>query len=510
MAGPTGVNARTSDGVFPSLGSIQSASYLKVGSVVKNYQDKLDYFISETDEGSNIQISGTTPQLYANPEVTIPGTGETNTASNIGDGDGLFAQKVASDLQFYSQRSDFGLECNLIDNTYHQGLNPFIADNIGSFSGAMRFSRASTELGVNRSGVIEEVGADLPFYGKDGLSCYESYINLILKNQELKDSYWSKNNTLVTSSLIPDPSLGNGFFEVENTSTSFGFIFKNTAVPATELIASSSCYFKDVDSGFCGVRIALLGGTPIFGSVTYNFETGELSSSGSVSGYVEKLNNGIVRVFCYARNDGTNTNFDFRFYPCDPSGANAVSPGDSVLMWLPCGTYQSSFYYPPIKTDSSQVAVAGSSVAIKGIGNLPCQNGDFMFSFVVAIPDDNTTRDIFISNTGSSEIFLRKRGDSGKLQFVISDTSTQTSLSSDIDTQLHRVIVSYRSGELKLFIDGLVSDAASGVKYVTDASEDILIGDMLNSEIKIEKWLIGSSYTDQQIQDLGGPENAII
>lgn len=505
----TGIPRNQNDGVYDTYGSAQGDKLsLREGHII--YVRSASLYAEVVTTVTPYPITGSNPALYIQPQNTTPGTGETNTGSNIGLGEGVFAQKSGTDLQFYSQVSQFGLESRLIDDTYYRGLNPFVADNSGSFVGDMAFSRASEEYGPNRSGVVISSAVDVPLYGKGGLWCFDSYTHLLTKNQDLTDASWSSNNVSVSSSSEPDPELGSGFFEVKNTTASPGYLRKVIAISAAEKKPSASCYFKDNGSGFCGIRLSITGGNTSLGTVTYDFTSSLISTVGNVSGIVEKLTNGVVRLFCYIENDGTNTSADVRFYSSDPSGSNPVTVGDSSLLWLPCFTDENSAVYPPAKTDTTQIIVASSSSSIIGNGNLPNQNEDFMFIITTSFPDDGVNRTAIRNGVSSKGIYLRRR-DSGSIECRLGDGVSFSNLAkTGVDENIHRFTILYRGGEFKMFIDGVLEASSSGVDHLTDVTDLIRFGEQLNSHIKIEKWLIGSTYTDQQISDLGGPENAIL
>jgi len=55
------------NGVFSTVGDLQVASWIRNGSVVSVRSSKLDYYVEETQAAGGLPITGTSPQLYANP-----------------------------------------------------------------------------------------------------------------------------------------------------------------------------------------------------------------------------------------------------------------------------------------------------------------------------------------------------------------------------------------------------------------------------------------------------------
>lgn len=87
-----------------------------VGSGAELYKNKVGEtlnFRSIISSDASVGITESTNEI----DLTVSGSGEVNTASNLGAGQGLFKQKAAEDLEFYSlTSSDSSVDIDLITN----------------------------------------------------------------------------------------------------------------------------------------------------------------------------------------------------------------------------------------------------------------------------------------------------------------------------------------------------------------------------------------------------------
>jgi len=90
---------------FPGTPDVSSAS--NVGTGEGTFAQKVldDLQFKSLVEGTNITITSSPTEIT----ITSTDTGEVNTASNVGSGEGIFAQKVLADLQLKSLTAGSGL-----------------------------------------------------------------------------------------------------------------------------------------------------------------------------------------------------------------------------------------------------------------------------------------------------------------------------------------------------------------------------------------------------------------
>tara|TARA_R100000951_G_scaffold45653_1_gene38773 strand:- start:1864 stop:3243 length:1380 start_codon:yes stop_codon:yes gene_type:complete len=121
-----------------------------VGSGAELYKNKVGEtlnFRSIISSDASVGITQDTNEI----DLTASGSGEVNTASNVGTGTGLFKQKAAEDLEFYSLTSsdnsvdiDLIAEDNLIDLKTTTGSN---TQGAGTFLSGARFAyKSPTDL----------------------------------------------------------------------------------------------------------------------------------------------------------------------------------------------------------------------------------------------------------------------------------------------------------------------------------------------------------------------------
>jgi hypothetical protein len=114
------------------------------GVTIDVYQNKLRFFEQGgTARGAYIDLTAAGAGVSTN--LLSGGGGEINTASNLGSGTGLFAQKVAADLQFKSLTSTGGT-VTLTNNATTVNLEVVPASNFtgGTVNGATRFTNGLT------------------------------------------------------------------------------------------------------------------------------------------------------------------------------------------------------------------------------------------------------------------------------------------------------------------------------------------------------------------------------
>lgn len=134
------------DGAFPTAAELQSAT-IENDRIVAAIDTKTFYTTSPADEGSGLLLAGGN---YANP---IPAGGEVNTAGNLAGDEGVFAQKSGSDLQFKSLNA--GANVTLSSDA--------TSITIDATSGGGGEANTASNLGVGEGVFAQKNGVDLEF-----------------------------------------------------------------------------------------------------------------------------------------------------------------------------------------------------------------------------------------------------------------------------------------------------------------------------------------------------------
>lgn len=500
------------NGVFDTVADLQAASWIRNGSVVSVRTSKLDYYVEETQGAGGVPITGTSPQLYANPQQTTPGTGETNTASNIGDGEGLFAKKVASDLQFRSQVSQYGLESHLVDDTYYRGLNPFVADNVGAFVGGMTTTRSTTTSGTDKSGLLSKVIPDIPFYGMRGLSCFGGSTHLLKYSEDFSQSYWFKNQCSVSPSLVEAPGdFDNPPFDIiPNTNNVQHDIRCSIEIP-DENYLSSSVYVKSKD-GPINMGVRIYSGSS---QITFNPKDGTVISQSGESFLVEKMAYGFYRIGL--SNAATSGAFNFRIQPTLLDGTlSFAGDGLSGITVIGANVSQSPQVMPYTYTNGTTLVSNGDVHSLPSRGNLPSASSDFSMIFECDIPELSLPRAVF-SVGGLKSVLWRDL--TGNVKFRITDENGARNANFPESSGVSRFGIQRIGDQIKCFVNGTPGSPITVGNLDYDFNDLIRIGRAalsgpneapLNGELKIIKWVINGHLTDQQFSEIGGPDNVIL
>lgn len=122
---------------------------------VEGLQDALDSKQGELVDGVSLKTINSLPLLGSGNIVIAggEGSGETNTASNLGAGAGLFANKVATDLQFKSLVAGTGISLTPTTNTVV----------IASTAEASGEVNTGSNRGTGEDVFVEKIGTDLQF-----------------------------------------------------------------------------------------------------------------------------------------------------------------------------------------------------------------------------------------------------------------------------------------------------------------------------------------------------------
>ena len=191
-----------------------------VGSGVELYKNKVGEtlnFRSIISSDSSVGITQNTNEI----DLTVSGSGEVNTASNLGTGQGLFKQKTAEDLEFYSLTSsdssvdiDLITQDNVIDlkSTGEANTASNVGGQTGLFKGKTGVDLEFKTLEAGTNVTFDTTTTDVIKINSSGGSTSE-YLQggrfLWLDNTDTTDF-----NTTITAVT----GYGNGYYELPDIS----------------------------------------------------------------------------------------------------------------------------------------------------------------------------------------------------------------------------------------------------------------------------------------------------
>jgi len=192
----------------------------------------------------------------------------------------------------------------LLPSAYKSGKVYSVLPSDGS--GDFDFFRSTNASKVNKQGLIEFVGSNLPRLDYTGSLCpflllEDKSTNIVLNSSAFEALSWNKVDTNVSENIEVSPSGELDADKITRTSTNACYIKQGCTKPsASALNISASIFIKKGNSDFFAMKLE--GNNPNRADLIYNFETGAVSTSEgngvfSVEEYnVEKYLDGWLRL----------------------------------------------------------------------------------------------------------------------------------------------------------------------------------------------------------------------
>jgi hypothetical protein len=314
--------------------------------------------------------------------------------------------------------------------------------------GDFDFTRATTATRVNSSGLIESVASGLPridFTGGTGQILLEpASTNLITYSEDLavgSGGTSSQNNAATTPSSLPSPDGGTNAFTFIYDGTNNSSIKKPTTISADQVVTLSVFIKKTADTPTFSADNEIQIG--IFGNVvsTVSLNLGNALNAATTGEWVK------YSVTATGDSDGGSTNPNLR---CD------VAAQVDVFGWQ---LETSSFATSYIPTSGSTVTRNKEEANNSGDTSLISSTEGVLYAEIAAFADDNIPRNIALSSgnrTNTVEIFYGTSTNqiSFKIRANNSNVTVQNRTVSD-RTQLAKVAIKYKSGDIEFFINGV-------------------------------------------------------
>ena len=342
-------------------------------------------------------------------------------------------------------------------------------------SGDLDVVRATTATRVNSDGLIETVGVNVPRLDYSNGSCPSILVepqrtNLVAYSEDFGNAYWELGSvaSITTNTTISPDGTQNADTLTAN-GTGGLFVRKNTYLGTTQN-CSSSIFAKKNNNRYVGLRNS---GANSQHDV-FDFDTKTWTNNSGASLSYDELSNGWFRLKS-VNTDAVNLNYYWSVIPAvNTSGFESTTASNlSVYIWGGQAEQNASYPTSYIPTVASTVTRNADVISKTGISSLIGQTEGTIFLDYNLLNFSN--QEIFINNNYVNSIALGFLFDAGTFRFrcLIFSNSTGTIFSSGSISTLgnYKTLMKYKSGENKLFINGiLIASGISTLNFTTSLS----------------------------------------
>ncbi len=321
------------------------------------------------------------------------------------------------------------------------------------------FTRASSGTVVNQSGLIETVGSGIPridFQGntKGALLLEPSRTNLITQSEAFDNAYWTTIGASATSGFISPDGTNNAYKLVEDTSTGEHIIYKVSIGYTSGSTLSYSFFAKKGERNVIQTFNFIGGGYS--NGANFDLSTGIVSNEISGSGKMLELHNGWYRCeFTSLATVGQSaTNVAFKILN-DADENNYTGDGTSGIYIFGEQLEEGSYATSNIPTSGSAVTRVAETCSQTVPDGVIGQTEGVLFGEFSTDANDNNSNWINLSDgTSNNWLFIGKDFTNVRAYLksngVVIFSNQSTALADN-----NKVALSYKSGNIKVYINGV-------------------------------------------------------
>ena len=349
--------------------------------------------------------------------------------------------------------------------------------------------RASTATYVDATGKIRTAGVNEPRIdyssGQGRLLVEEQRTNLLTWSEDFSNNSWAKTNGLiVNTTTIQGVVEGTTFFEViDDSDTLDKNLRRIETISANTLGVTQWAILKKGTSDRIGCRLALTGGTAVFGAVDYEFSTDTIYNTTVHTVFRIKLASDTVLFGMTCINNGTNTTADVRFYP--RSSASQTNTGSAYINVAQLEQASTPSSYIP--TEASAVTRAADNLTRVLGDEFNASEGTMYAEFYKTgtAPDGRQYAVACLgSNTGSVSFTGLNFGWTNPLNnrhyvsFRKDGTAIVTIDLGVLDNyKTHKILVTFKDSIVKGYVNGVLAGTASASDVIEFSSQILKIAE---------------------------------
>ena len=316
-------------------------------------------------------------------------------------------------------------------------------------------TRDSIATRVNKEGLIEVVGKDIPRIdytdSADGVLLLEkSSTNLVTQSEAFDNAYWIKPQASVVSGQSSPSGDTNAFKLVEDTSNNFHWLLQSSVL-STAGTWSYSIFAKAGGRDY----ISMGNASNAFYSF-FDLQNGTVVSSvANAVGSIEPFSNGWYR--CTVKLTTTGAQAIGVFISTDGTTTNYQGDGTSGVYIYGAQLEQgnASSYIP---TNGSTVQRAADTASGAGNSQVFNDSQGVLFADIAANANDGLSRNITISDgTSSNRVFLKFSSTSNLLEATVVSSGVvamQETYSISDATLYSKLILKYKQNDFSFWVNG--------------------------------------------------------
>ena len=322
------------------------------------------------------------------------------------------------------------------------------------------FERDSIATRVNKEGLIEIVGNDIPRIdytdsAEGALLLENSATNLVTHSEDFNNSYWTKNGSSVTSGFTSPSGDTSAFKLVEDTSNGQHYIEVSSLSILNTTKHTLSFYVK-----YNGVQFIRIFSSALNSFTYFDVLNGSIGSTTAESNNIELLSNGWYRCEMTDESISTSTNFKI-----------SLAESDGVVVYIGDGTNGVQIFGAMLEANSfstSYIPTNGSTVqraaeTCNESGNSEVFNSQEGILYVRMNAFDNISRISLSDGSTSNRVSFKIIDDNIDFQYRVGGNYSYR-VNVDVNNYLtNKILISYNNGLFVGYLNGFaISDKISG------------------------------------------------
>jgi len=347
--------------------------------------------------------------------------------------------------------------------------------------GDLFFDRNTPATRVNKDGLIEQVGTDVPTLDYSNGSCpsllLERYsLNLATYSEDFSQG-WQKTNSTVSINQTTSPSGDLTADKFISDDTNQPRVEKSFTVPTTNKIYTFSVFVKKINTRYIALSRFSGGQGAIF-----DLDTKSVVSSSAENAFIKEMSNGWFRISITQTVLSTDSFNIWKINGTNGSFIGTGIVGDETFIWgaqLEEQRYATSY----IPTTSETASRSGDSFSKTGLSSYISSTAGVLYAEIASLSsEDNSTRVFSLNDGGGTNIvYIGFSESAGRIYAGINYQIVAYFTPTD-PTVFHKAAIKYEDNNTKFFVNGNQIGSAETTQTVSSGLSQIKSTSGLNSD----------------------------